>query len=402
MLYIVITIGLSLIILERIIPDRKLPEVRGWWLRVALINCFQVGVVFLGSYTWDRYFADLHLIALRENTSPFAAAAVSYLVITFVFYWWHRWRHDFNFLWLLCHQLHHSASRIETITSFYKHPVEIILDSILICIINNLLGVGLDGAAFVLLLTAVAEYFYHMNIKTPHWLGYIIQRPEMHRIHHEKGRHYYNFSDLPVWDMFFGTYKNPRNERTVCGFRLEREQKFREMLLFKNVNNEYVSTDDRRFNKKAVTGFVMIGIGLMQTIGYITKSDLLKGIGFMSAASPLPLVFTSVKGIETFALCYQLEIITDTGDTVSFDLNRSVYARLKGPYNRRNVYGAAFAYAPLMPQAQREAILKYGFFNNANGFAKEFGITRPVEKVNLTIKSKTYNDKRQWNYSIVN
>ena len=32
-----------------------------------------------------------------------------------------------NFLWLAFHQVHHSPSRIETITSFYKHPTEIVV-----------------------------------------------------------------------------------------------------------------------------------------------------------------------------------------------------------------------------------------------------------------------------------
>jgi hypothetical protein len=28
------------------------------------------------------------------------------------------------------------------------------------------------------------EFVYHMNIRTPEWLGYFIQRPESHRVHH--------------------------------------------------------------------------------------------------------------------------------------------------------------------------------------------------------------------------
>jgi hypothetical protein len=30
-------------------------------------------------------------------------------------YWWHRARHDLNFLWRVCHQIHHSPARIEFI-----------------------------------------------------------------------------------------------------------------------------------------------------------------------------------------------------------------------------------------------------------------------------------------------
>ena len=29
--------------------------------------------------------------------------------------------------------------------------------------------------------------FQHANVNTPHWLGYLIQRPESHNIHHALG-----------------------------------------------------------------------------------------------------------------------------------------------------------------------------------------------------------------------
>jgi len=32
---------------------------------------------------------------------------------------------------------------------------------------------------------ALGEFLYHTNCRTPHWLGYVLQRPEMHRIHHD-------------------------------------------------------------------------------------------------------------------------------------------------------------------------------------------------------------------------
>ena len=136
------------------------------------------------------------------------------------------------------HQFHHSPSRIETITSFYKHPLEIVVNSLLIgSVVFILLGISVQAGAWVTLLTGLAEYFYHMNIKTPHWVGCFLQRPEMHRIHHKRGHHYQNFADLPFWDMIFRTYCNPPACDTPCGYLPEREQMFSEMLLFKNINN---------------------------------------------------------------------------------------------------------------------------------------------------------------------
>ena len=66
-----------------------------------------------------------------EQLGAVPAAALGYLAITFVFYWWHRARHEVPLLWRWLHQVHHSAARIEVATSFYKHPVEILLNSLL-------------------------------------------------------------------------------------------------------------------------------------------------------------------------------------------------------------------------------------------------------------------------------
>ena len=59
----------------------------------------------------------------------------------------------------------------------------------------------------------MAELLYHWNVSTPAWLGYLIQRPESHCVHHQHGLHRYNYADLPVWDMLFGTFRNPDGGR---------------------------------------------------------------------------------------------------------------------------------------------------------------------------------------------
>ena len=233
---IIISVGIALMILERIFPDQVLPTSPRWWFRVVMINLIQYGVVkFMGS-TWDQFFYGVSLLDL-DAIDPFAATALAYVVITFIFYWWHRFRHTNIFLWNSLHQIHHSPVRIETATSFYKHPAEILVNSFIISLtVHGILGMSLAVGQYVMIVTAIAEFLYHMNIKTPHWWGYVFQRPEMHRIHHERGRHYSNFADLPVWDMLFGTYKNPKTFTGPCGFKPPRELRFWDMLIMRNVN----------------------------------------------------------------------------------------------------------------------------------------------------------------------
>jgi len=237
MILVIIAIGIMFMILERIFPDQELPHSSGWWSRVILINVLQTGVVLTAGATWDVAFDRYSLLNLQMG-HPAAEAVLAYLIVTFVFYWWHRWRHEVEFLWRVFHQVHHSPIRIETITSFYKNPLEICVNSLLIgFVIYFLLGFSIEVGAWLTLYTATAEFLYHMNIRTPHWVGYVFQRPEMHRVHHERGKHYMNFSDLPLWDMLFGTYRNPRSYNGPCGFKPPREQMLKDMLLMRNVNN---------------------------------------------------------------------------------------------------------------------------------------------------------------------
>ena len=92
------------------------------------------------------------------------------------------------------------------------------------------LGVG--GGAIVGYLLAAAGMFQH----SPQWLGYLIQRPESHCVHHRLGLHYYNYSDLPIYDMLFGTFRNPRAFRGECGFENGADRELGAMLAFADVN----------------------------------------------------------------------------------------------------------------------------------------------------------------------
>src|SRR5580765_983739 len=94
----------SFLILERVRPGRELPNAPGWYAQALVITMFQLGITLATSKLWGHRF-----------------------VGTFFFYCWHRIRHRRGW-WVLFHQVHHSPTRIEAITSFYKHPVEILAD----------------------------------------------------------------------------------------------------------------------------------------------------------------------------------------------------------------------------------------------------------------------------------
>jgi sterol desaturase/sphingolipid hydroxylase (fatty acid hydroxylase superfamily) len=220
---------------ERVFPGRELPASAGWTMRAAVMNVMQLTLIGVGGLTWNRFFRDHALLDLGSWASPIAEGAFYWFVGTFIFYWWHRIRHA-NGFWLVFHQVHHSPSRIEVLTSFYKHPIEIAADSILTgFFIYCVFGGSAEAGAWTSFFGAVGEYFYHSNIRTPQWLGWFIQRPEHHSIHHELDVHRYNFGDITWWDRLFGTFKDAERFAERCGFPGRREERLLDMLRFKDV-----------------------------------------------------------------------------------------------------------------------------------------------------------------------
>ncbi|HRQ64091.1 MAG TPA: sterol desaturase family protein [Xanthomonadaceae bacterium] len=222
--------ALLMLLAERLRPGHDLPRTRLWLPRVVALNAAQVGVVYLAATTWDRWLPQFRLWD-AEPLGMVGGTLAGYLAITFVFYWWHRARHEVPLLWRL-HQIHHSVARLEILATFYKHPLEILINGVMTsALLYCVVGVSPGVAALCMTVAGLGELFYHWNVRTPYWLGFVFQRPESHRRHHQRGWHRSNYSDLPVWDMLFGTFDNPRRAPPHCGFADDREMQLGRMLL---------------------------------------------------------------------------------------------------------------------------------------------------------------------------
>jgi sterol desaturase/sphingolipid hydroxylase (fatty acid hydroxylase superfamily) len=233
----ILTIGctFAFLIFERVFPGRALPPVAGWYLRAVAINLAQLVITISTGRIWINFFAGGSLFNLWSLQIPYLEGFVGWLLGTFVFYWWHRLRHKKAF-WRVFHQIHHSPARIEVFTSFYKHPFEILTNSILSAIVLfPLLGCSLLGSFWYNFFAATGEYFYHANVATPKWLRFIIQTPELHSIHHQYDLHSFNYGDIPLWDRLFGTYRDTVEFMPRCGFPDGVEQRAGEMLLCRDV-----------------------------------------------------------------------------------------------------------------------------------------------------------------------
>ena len=247
MLPLIIAVAGVYAVVERLWPGWTLPRVATWPWRVVLINVLQLGVVLLAGVSWERWLSAWSIFELGQHTSSLIGGLIAYFIATFVFYWWHRWRHESDLLWRLFHQIHHSPQRIELVTSFYKHPLEMIVNSIIgSVLVYTVLGLTIEAAAIYTACTAIGEFFYHANLRTPQWIGWFFQRPEMHRIHHQYQRHRNNYGDLVYWDMLFGTYENPRQVDCRCGFGPQMEERLPDMLLWRDVHAVHHTEEKQR------------------------------------------------------------------------------------------------------------------------------------------------------------
>jgi hypothetical protein len=60
------------------------------------------------------------------------------------------------------------------------------------------------------------------------------------RVHHQFRHHTNNFADIPIWDMLLGTFKNPKKFKGRCGYESWREDRFEDMLVFRDVHAPWV------------------------------------------------------------------------------------------------------------------------------------------------------------------
>src|SRR5262245_58892737 len=128
--------------------------------------------------------------------------------------------------------MHHSAERVDIYGAFYNHPFDIAANNLLAASSATLLlGVSGEAAAAAELFVAFCALLQHANVRTPRWLGYVVQRPESHTVHHARGVHTCNYANLPLWDVVFGTFKNPERFEAEAGFYDGASRRVGEMLV---------------------------------------------------------------------------------------------------------------------------------------------------------------------------
>lgn len=234
--YLVVAFAFALIFTREVIaPASGASCDRRWQILSTTLNVAQATAVLLVGMLFEANLSGHSLLALADTLGPLSGGIATFLVASFIAYWWHRLTHSSDFLWRTVHQLHHCPDRIEVHTAFFAHP----LDSVAATAVTSLagfaiLGVDYKAVAVGLTLAGVYNLYIHSDTSSPRWLGYFVQSPEMHRVHHKRDHHAENYG-LPLWDLLFGTWENPTTYVTDCGFDAESRKKIKDMLLCRDI-----------------------------------------------------------------------------------------------------------------------------------------------------------------------
>jgi hypothetical protein len=132
---------------------------------------------------------------------------------------------------------------------------------------------------------------------------------------------------------------------------------------------------------------LLVALGTLQMFADVLAMPRLKAVFAATQVSPAMKVFTAHQGYETHAARFAITWIDANGDAQRLAVDPEIYRHVRGPYNRRNVYGAALAYGPLLRadpklRPMQESVMHYAFCS-PGALRSDLGI--PRDTANLTI-----------------
>jgi hypothetical protein len=139
---------------------------------------------------------------------------------------------------------------------------------------------------------------------------------------------------------------------------------------------------------------LLLVVGLAQMTADLIGASSIKALAAATMLSPCPKVFTAHKGLETYSTRFFVEYADMNDQAHSVEVTAELYGRVKGPYNRRNVFGGILSYGPVLvsdPVAKPmfETASRYAVAGNAP-LLRELGIDPDTIKGPVRIRYVPY------------
>lgn len=175
----------------------------------VMVILWQMGIIRI--YTdWSEYPVWYH---------PFSLIAMLLLHETY-YYWLHRWMHRPR-IYRLVHKWHHDSIKTSSMTSFSFHPIESVLQAIVVPVLLLIFPLHLYLLFALLMIMTISGTLNHASVELfpkgfeKHWLGKWLVGATHHDLHHRRFRYNYGLY-FTFWDRWMDT-ESP-----------EFEEKFRE------------------------------------------------------------------------------------------------------------------------------------------------------------------------------
>lgn len=148
----------------------------------------------------------------------------------------------------------------------------------------------------------------------------------------------------------------------------------------------------------------LVCLATIKVFADVFSLEKISALAAITNVAPAMKVFTAHKGYETYSSKFTLETTHTDGQVIETKINSKTYSGLKGPYNRRNVYGALIAYGPYLTSNPNTHDMWYVMANNAfcgnSSVLSELGIenSNGVNKASIAYTSHVNTSSIYTNY----
>ena len=165
-------------------------------------------------FFFSIYLYQFKLVNIIELFPAWLVWILTFLVIDFVYYWYHRCSHRVRLLWAV-HMNHHSSEEMNftvALRQAWFGP----LTKVPFFAVMPLIGFDPIITAIAGAVSTLYGFLTHTKwVNKLSFLEYILITPSHHRVHHGSNENYIdkNYGNLLIiWDKIFGTYAAEKEE----------------------------------------------------------------------------------------------------------------------------------------------------------------------------------------------
>ena len=187
------------------------------------INDLSCGVIQRLIVLFCAAFMIASYLAIYEQARLFSLSAsspwvwvVAFFATDFIYYWFHRFSHEVNFLWA-AHVVHHQSEEYNLSVALRQSAFQPFFSSVFYW---PLALVGLPPLVFLTVSAFNTLYQFWIHTRIIGKLGpleSVLMTPSHHRVHHGRNPKYVDRNhggNLIIWDKLFGTFQAEEEEPT--------------------------------------------------------------------------------------------------------------------------------------------------------------------------------------------